>query len=192
MLWSIAIVLLAALAAPIILFLLSVADAALFGVQSMSTSARARERIVECIERRAARLGDSGFYDLGCSYGTFAIAMQKRIPELRVFGVEQNPFRIFCARLVGLARRSACKFIKINLYALPLSDADIVYVYLPRPLMARLEEKLLRELKPGALVITNTTSFPTWQPIETHVVHRQTPDFERLFLYGISPRPPAP
>ena len=45
---------------------------------------------------------------------------------------------------------------------------------------------LEKELKSGAVVITNTSKFPTWKPIQTVITYPKvstTPDFETLFIY---------
>jgi hypothetical protein len=52
--------------------------------------------------------------------------------------------------------------------------------------MPILEKKLQKELKQGALVITNTSHFQDWQPTEKVVTYpkvSKTPDFETLFVY---------
>jgi hypothetical protein len=51
-----------------------------------------------------------------------------------------------------------------NIFSADVSSADIVYLYLPQELMANLEIKLQKELKPGSLIISNSVSFRNWQP----------------------------
>jgi hypothetical protein len=46
-----------------------------------------------------------------------------------------------------------------------LSEYDLLLVYCPTHVMDQLEPKLKAELKPGARVISNYFTFPTWQPV---------------------------
>jgi alanine-alpha-ketoisovalerate/valine-pyruvate aminotransferase len=66
-----------------------------------------------------------------------------------------------------------------------LEKADIVYTYLWYDLMPILEKKLEKELKSGAIVITNTSHFAFWQPIEIINTWPNIRDskFEKLFVY---------
>ena len=67
--------------------------------------------------------------------------------------------------------------------SLDLQNADVVYTYLWYDLMPSLEKKLKNNLKKGAIVITNTSNFPNWQPKETHITYSKNPEFEKLFVY---------
>jgi len=52
--------------------------------------------------------------------------------------------------------------------------------------MPPLEKKLQKELKKGAMVITNTSKFPNWKPVQKIITYSKTsnvPDFETLFVY---------
>jgi len=77
-------------------------------------------------------------------------------------------------------------FKKQDIFETNLKDADIVYTYLWYDLMPPLEKKLQEELKQGAIVITNTSNFPNWKPIEKVITYPKVskmPDFETLFIY---------
>ena len=77
-------------------------------------------------------------------------------------------------------------FQRKNLFEVDLNLADIVYIYLPNNLMTPLETKIKKELKPGKMVITNTTRFPNLKPIDRVVTYPKISnpsDFETLFVY---------
>ena len=69
--------------------------------------------------------------------------------------------------------RKEIKFIRNNIFDVDLSNADIVYTYLWYDLMPPLEQKLQKELKSGSIVITNTSNFPTWKPIQTVITYKK-------------------
>jgi len=149
----------------------------------LSTSKRATDGIIKIIsEHKNARI----FYDLGCARGALAIRIQKKFPAIKVRAIDNDPIRIFFARTRALILRRNIDFIKKNIFDVDLRDADVVYTYLWYDIMPPLQEKLEKELKTGAIVITNTSKFPAWKPIKIIVTYPKktnTPDFETLFVY---------
>jgi trans-aconitate methyltransferase len=157
------------------------------GINTLSTSREATKKILEVIgENQSNKIN---FFDLGCGDGRIVLAVKKNFPNLNVFGVEKSCL-IFFTKLKALLfltilTNSKNNFFleRKNFFERDLREADIIYCYLPKDLLAKLEEKLKKELKVGTIIITNTTSFPDWQPKETFVVHPEKPNFEKLFLY---------
>ena len=149
----------------------------------LPTSRRATKSIEKIIsEHKTVRV----FYDLGCARGALAMRIQKKFPAIKVRAIDNDPIRIFFARARALVLRRNADFMEKNIFDVDLRDADIVYTYLWYDLMPPLEEKLRKELKPGAIVITNTSKFPAWKPIKKIVTcpkKNGTPDFETLFVY---------
>jgi len=96
--------------------------------------------------------------------------------------VDNNVVRISFARLKSKIFRQKIYFKKEDIFQTDLGKANIIYTYLWYDLMPPLEEKLKNELRKGTIVITNTSSFPNWQPKEIHIVHPEKPDFEELFV----------
>jgi len=166
-----------------VLWSILVIDSVLHG-HDLPTSRRATKSIIKIIsENKTAK----NFYDLGCAKGEFAVRIKRNIPNISVYGIDNNPTRIFFAKLRSLFFRCEVKFLRKNIFEVDLSDADIVYTYLWYDIMPLLEKKLQDELKQGAIVITNTSNFPNWKPISKVVTCPQkfigTPDFETLFIY---------
>lgn len=148
---------------------------------SLATSRRAIKQVFKIVSKYE---GDAkNFYDLGCSRGTFAIAIKGRFPHFSVYAIDNSALRLFFARLKNIFFRRKICFQKMNLFETDLRNADIVYTYLWYDLMPPLEKKLQRELKKGAIVITNTSNFPNWKPVKTYVTCLRVPTFEKLFVY---------
>ncbi len=125
-------------------------------------------------------------YDLGCGHGLFALSIQKENPTRSVRGIDTSYIRIWFAKVYTYLIGRHVIFTRKNIFNADLRDADIVYTYLWYSVMPPLEQKLRKELKPGAIVITNTSYFPNWKPIRTIITHQvpcATPDFETLFIY---------
>lgn len=123
------------------------------------------------------------FFDLGCGHGAVVLGIKKKVPTFSVCGVDKNGIRLFFAFLKSKLLQRKITLLRQDIFATDLSSADMIYAYLERDLMPLLERKLRRELKPGALVITNTTFLPEWQRLATRIVHPQKPEFEKLFIY---------
>jgi len=94
--------------------------------------------------------------DLGCGYGR-VLALAKSIGAASVVGVEIDPVRwLVCA--VRCFRK--CKVVYGDMFKFNVSDADVVYIFQWPSVNARLAEKLRRELKPGAYVVSYMWEVP--------------------------------
>lgn len=92
------------------------------------------------------------FIDLGCGDGSVLLAAARR--GARAIGYEINPFWVLVARLRTFKQRNRVKIIWANMWGQRLpKDATIVYVFLIKGFMDRLERKILREAK-GMTVVS--------------------------------------
>ena len=89
------------------------------------------------------------FYDLGCGTGEALIEASKRSDHVR--GVEIEPLRWLVARL--RARRA--KVILGDLFALDISDADVVFIFQYRgSINDRIAAKIRAETRAGTRVVS--------------------------------------
>jgi len=167
----------------VVLFFVFVIDSILRG-HDLSTSKRAIRALVKIISQYKPEA--NSFYDLGSGRGTLVLAVKRKLPHLVVYGIDNSAIRIFFAELKFRLLNRKVNFKKQDIFQTDLRNVDIVYTYLWYDLMPLLEKKLQKELKQGAIVITNTSNFPTWKPIQKVVTYpkvSKTPDFETLFVY---------
>lgn len=112
-------------------------------------------------------------YDLGCGDGRIVIAAAKRYGARGVC-VEIDPARIKEARenaeKAGVADR--VEFVQQDLFETDLSRATVVTLFLMKSLNLRLRPKLLRELKPGARVVSHAFDMGDWKPTKQVEVNR--------------------
>ena len=158
----------------------------IFGIDAlrghdMATSKRVIKVLVKIIKEHNP--GTHRFYDLGCGRGSVVLVIKKEFPLFMVYGIDNNIVRIFFSKLRSKFLRRKIIFKKQNIFNVDLKNVDIIYAYLWYELMPPLEKKLRKELKQGAIVVTNTSRFLTWKPIKTYIVHPENPDFEKLFVY---------
>lgn len=114
------------------------------------------------IEFAAVKPGQKAV-DLGSGDGRIMIAMAKA--GAIVHGYEINPLLVWWTqrriKQEGLEGR-AFVYLK-SFWNEDLYSFDIVTLFGVRKIMKRLEEKLDKELKPGAKIISFGFSFPCWQ-----------------------------
>lgn len=162
------------------LFLIFALDCLLRG-HDLPTSKRASRALIEIISQR--KLDAHNFYDLGCGRGTLVLTVKRELPHLVVYGIDDSAIRIFFAKLKSKLLKREINLKKQDIFKTDLRNANVVYTYLWYDLMPPLEKKLQKELKQGAIVITNTSNFPTWKPAKTYVTYPKKPNFEKLFIY---------
>jgi SAM-dependent methyltransferase len=125
-------------------------------------------------------------YDLGCGEGEIVIAAARR--GARGVGIDIDPERITNARAnaarAGVTERVT--FIEQDLFKTDVSPATVVTLYLGPEVNRRLRPKLLRELRPGARIVSHDFSLGDWPPERTVPV-RQLPG-HRVLLWRVPER----
>jgi len=123
------------------------------------------DEVVETMLRTAEVTDKDTVYDLGCGDGRIVIAAASKYGA-RGVGVDINPVRIResrrNARKAGVSRKVT--FIEQDLFKTDLTQATVVVIYLDPEVNLRLRPKLLRELKPGARVVSNSFDMGDWKP----------------------------
>jgi len=121
-------------------------------------------------------------YDLGSGDGRIVITAAKKYGA-RGVGVEIDTALIKTARAhataAGVADR--VRFLNQDLFNTNLSRASVVTLYLLQSINERLRPKLVRELKPGARIVSHVFNMgPEWPPEKTVTVNGS-----RVFLWSI-------
>lgn len=119
--------------------------------------------VVDAMLRLAGVGRDDLVYDLGSGDGRIVIAAARDFGA-RGVGIEIDP------RLVAQSTRSAARagladrvrFVQQDLFETDLRPATVVTLYLSRELNLRLRPKLLRELRPGARVVSHRFDMGDW------------------------------
>ena len=124
-------------------------------------------------------------YDLGSGDGRIVIIAAKEFGA-RAFGVEirKDLYEQSMARIRDLGLTDRATIINASFYDVPLTDADVVTMYLLTTVNERLRPKLERELRPGARVVTHDFEVPGWRPVVVEEVYEEWRS-HKLFLYKI-------
>jgi ubiquinone/menaquinone biosynthesis C-methylase UbiE len=104
-------------------------------------------------------------YDLGCGDGRLII-LAAREAGARATGVELREDLIERARteIKRLNLEGKVNVIQGNFFDVPISEADVVTLYLTSSANERLRPKLEAELKQGARVVSHDFKVPGWKP----------------------------
>jgi cyclopropane fatty-acyl-phospholipid synthase-like methyltransferase len=141
---------------------LSISWTTLRGAPWLPTNIRT---VLKMLTMAEVRPGDL-VYDLGCGDGRILITAVRRFGA-RTVGIELDPLRYLWCRLVIplLGYKDQVEVLYGDFFKLDLSQADVVTCYLLQPTNEKLEAKLLRELKPGARVVSHSFTFPNMKAI---------------------------
>ncbi|MDD0842954.1 class I SAM-dependent methyltransferase [Pseudomonas sp. Gutcm_11s] len=120
------------------------------------SGARTRQRLSE---RLAGLSADFRFVDLGCGLGGTLVQLARDYPQARLSGVETAPL-VFLLAWLRCLPYSNCRVRYRSLWAEPLGDYDVVYCFLSPAPMAELWVKARREMRPGALLVSNSFEIP--------------------------------
>jgi SAM-dependent methyltransferase len=110
-------------------------------------------------------------YDLGCGDGRIVITAAKNLGA-RGVGIDINPVRI------GEAKENAKKagveklvrFEENDLFEADIHEATVVTLFLLPHINLKLRPKLLRDLKPGTRIVSNTFDMGDWKPEKEAIV----------------------
>ena len=108
------------------------------------------------IQCKLAKIGKNDVvYDLGSGDGTALMTAAKEFGAQGV-GVEIDLLRCWYSKMVillgGVSKK--IKIVRRNFFAVDVSPATVVIMYLIPKTLNRLKPKLLKELKPGTRIVT--------------------------------------
>lgn len=122
--------------------------------------------VIETMIREAELKPGMLVLDLGAGDGRVLRRAMRKVPGIRTVGYE-GAFGVWLlAKLINTISSAKPEIRMQDFFMQNLSDADIVFTYLSIDAMQKLLPKFEKELKPGALVISNTFSFKQREPIK--------------------------
>jgi SAM-dependent methyltransferase len=128
-------------------------------------------------------------YDLGCGDGRIVIAAAKTYGAHGV-GIDLSPDRIReakeNARKAGV--ENLVRFEENDLFKADIHEATVVTLFLLNTVNMRLRPKLLRDLKPGTRIVSNTFKMGDWTPdqeMSVPGVSENTPFSRKLYLWVV-------
>jgi predicted RNA methylase len=146
------------------IFAISITWTGIVGAPWVPTSMKMVQKMLELAEVGPEDL----VYDLGCGDGR-TVFTAARVYGARAIGIEIDPLRYIWCRLMvillGLGDR--VKIIYGDFFRHDLSEATVVTCYLLQSTNNKLEEKLKKDLRFGARVVSNTFTFSSLNPVRS-------------------------
>jgi len=125
-----------------------------------------QQRIVTMLKLADIQKGQK-IVDLGSGDGRILIKVAKK-HQVECVGYEINPLWYFVSRFKIKKNRVSdkVKVYRKSYWPEKLSNFDVIFLYLIPYNMNKMAKKLQRELKPGAIVVSNGFRFNDWQPVK--------------------------
>jgi SAM-dependent methyltransferase len=144
----------------VVLFLLVVPTlmALIHGAPFVPTPMEAVEKMLKTADLKE---GDKVF-DIGCGDGRMVYLAAKKY-KANATGYELSPIVYALARIRKLFWGSKAKIVFGNFKTKNFKDADVIMCYLLPETLARLQEKLDKELKKGARVVSYAFPIGSWK-----------------------------
>ena len=123
--------------------------------------------------------------DLGCGDGSLLRRLARARPDCEFLGIEHAPLPWLWALIAG-GRLPNCRIRYGNFWQQHLGSFEVVYAFLSPVPMAKLWAKAQGEMRPGALLISNSFPVPEADPVRRLDVadRRRT----QLFCYRPAPQ----
>lgn len=106
--------------------------------------------------------------DLGCGDARHLIT------AVRTFGARGRgveiavvPYAAAVANVKAQGLENSIEIVRGDIDAVTLADVDVVFMYLSTNLLARAQDKILREARPGTRIVTGRFSIPGVHPTQT-------------------------
>ena len=120
------------------------------------------EKRVETMMELLNPIKGKKFVDIGSGDGRIVIAASNR--GLNALGYEINPVIYLLSQYnLRIKKAKHSKIILTDFWQKNFSEFDYVSIWGTKHMVKMLEKKLLKELKPGAKVVSNHFAFPNWK-----------------------------
>jgi len=148
---------------------------------------------VEAMLKLADVTSSDTVFDLGCGDGRIVVAAAK-LRGARGVGIDIDPVRVSESRAnakkAGVEKR--VRFEENDVFEADIHEATVVTLFLLPELNVKLLPKLLRDLKPGTRIVSNTFDMGDWQPSKEVTVGDPNevghPFSHRLYLWIVPAR----
>lgn len=121
------------------------------------------------------------FCDLGCGDGKTVIYAGKNF-NVKAIGIELSlPLFIVCKIRQCFNANKKIQFKWKNFFKEDISNADVIYIFgVPKTIKNKLKEKIKKEAKPGARVVSYVFKIEGWEP---EIINKPSERDLAIYLY---------
>lgn len=113
-----------------------------------------KRKLIKLILKTSGLQKGQKFLDLGCGDGRVVLLAAKEF-HADANGVDVNVFIILVAKLKAKLSKINATFFLENLFNFPLSNFDVIYIFLFPEMISKLAGKIKKEAKKGAVIISH-------------------------------------
>lgn len=136
--------------------------------------------VIQWLTENAAVSGKATVIDIGCGDGRVLRALKRAYPTIRAIGYERNWHPYLLAKRV---KGAGIEVRRQSFYQADLSEATVVYCYLLKSLMPKVQPLLERQLRPGTIIYSYAFQFPGWTPTRV-IPNPEKPEASKLYVYS--------
>jgi hypothetical protein len=140
------------------------------------------KQTVAALAALLAERGPSRFLDLGAGIGSTTVPLADQLPDSHFTGYENAPLTWLAGFFLSRGRPNI-RWRWDDLWQAGLGNYDVVYAFLSPAPMARLWEKVQKEMAPGSLFVSN--SFPVPGVAPTQVIEVDCTPPRPLYCYQL-------
>jgi hypothetical protein len=129
--------------------------------------------VVECMLDVAQVRGAMHVVDLGAGDGRLLLAALDRGASACGYELHAGRYEALKAKIAAHPNGDCACVYQCDIREAAIELADVVFLYLLQSSNAELKPKLLRECKPGALIVSHDFSMPDWKAETIEHVHAE-------------------
>lgn len=154
------------------------------GVPTLASARKAQMQIGDYLQKNNVKI----IYELGSGKGDFVFRLAEKNPQAKIVGFEISPAPLLFAKLRRLFHpaRKRVAFRLTDFHKVDFSEIDALAFYLMPGPNKKVEPKLEKELKKGAIVASVSFSMPGWEP--NQVLKADNHSKTRSYIYHMPAR----
>lgn len=123
-------------------------------------------------------------YDLGCGKGDFLFEAEKYHPK-ELIGFELSPLHVGYAWIKAKLIKSKVTFVCQDFFTADISRADMIYLFLVKPVLDKTWAKIKKECRAGTIVLTLGDKIDGEKELKKIVVEPNNPKSSRVWVYQV-------
>ncbi len=124
-----------------------------------------KSKVIKRVMKEMSPKDGCAVYELGCGNAGFLRAAENKFPNIKkLVGIEYFFLPYLIGKIQVSLRDSKIKILKKDVLRFNMNEADIIYCFLNKPMMAKLKEKFKKECKAGTQIISYQFGLPDLEP----------------------------
>ncbi|MFH1207355.1 MAG: class I SAM-dependent methyltransferase [Patescibacteria group bacterium] len=141
-------------------------------------------RYVPVIFKEVSITSHTVLFDLGCGKGDFLFEAEKYHPK-ELIGFELSPLHVCYAWIKAKLIKSKVAFVCRDFFSADISRADMIYLFLVKPVLDKTWSKIKKECRTGTVVLTLADKIDGEKELKEIVLEPDNPQSRRVWVYQV-------